>query len=339
MDETEQIGRDAGSAWNRCRYVPGSSAGHYESYFQRANHPTRPLAFWIRYTIFSPRRRPAEAVGELWAIWFDGERNRIVAAKEDVPLARCAFGRDGVLARIGAAILGDDRLAGSVRSGDHVLGWDLAYGGGDDPLLLLPQALYDRARPKAKALVGRPNARYRGMLTVDAEAHAIEGWVGSQNHNWGARHTDRYAWGQVAGFDDEPATFLEVATAQLRIGPFRLPAMTLLVLRLGDEHHVLNSLRQARHARGRVDGLHWRFASASAAVAIEGTISAPASRFVALRYRNPPGGVKVCLNSKLAACELTVRRPGRPPLALRSAQRAAFEILDDATRAGVSIVV
>src|SRR5216684_6562518 len=72
--------------------------GHYESYFQRANHPTRPLAFWIRYTIFSPRRRPNEAVGELWAIWFDGERDRIVAAKEDVPLAHCAFGSDGLLA-------------------------------------------------------------------------------------------------------------------------------------------------------------------------------------------------------------------------------------------------
>jgi hypothetical protein len=32
--------------------------GHYESFFQRANHPTRPLAFWIRYTIFSPTGHP-----------------------------------------------------------------------------------------------------------------------------------------------------------------------------------------------------------------------------------------------------------------------------------------
>jgi hypothetical protein len=330
---------DERRAWNRCRYVPDSTAGHYESYFQRANHPTRPLAFWIRYTIFSPRGRPRDAVGELWAIWFDGERERVVAAKEEVPLADCAFGIEGLLARIGVATLGDDRLAGSARTGNHVLGWDLAYDGGDDPLLLLPPALYDRALPKAKALVGRPNARYRGTLTVDGEAHAVDEWVGSQNHNWGVRHTDRYAWGQVAGFDDEPASFLEVATARLRLGPFWLPAMTLVVLRLGDERHALNSLRQARRARGRVDGLEWRFASQAPGITIEGTISAPASRFVALRYANPPGGVKICMNSKLATCELTVRRDGRPPLTLRTAHRAAFEILDDTTRAGVPIVL
>jgi hypothetical protein len=40
---------------NWTRYQPGQATGHYESFFQRANHPTRPMAFWIRYTIFSPQ--------------------------------------------------------------------------------------------------------------------------------------------------------------------------------------------------------------------------------------------------------------------------------------------
>jgi len=57
---------------NWARYQPGQAAGHYESFFQRANHPTRPMAFWIRYTIFSPQNHPENAVGELWAIYFDG---------------------------------------------------------------------------------------------------------------------------------------------------------------------------------------------------------------------------------------------------------------------------
>ena len=58
--------------FNHARFAPGTSAaagGFYESYFQRANHPTRPLAFWIRYTLFAPRGRPADAIGEVWAIW------------------------------------------------------------------------------------------------------------------------------------------------------------------------------------------------------------------------------------------------------------------------------
>ena len=51
--------------WNALRY-DGSRKGHYESYFQRANHPTEPRAFWIRYTVFVPRQRHELAVGELY---------------------------------------------------------------------------------------------------------------------------------------------------------------------------------------------------------------------------------------------------------------------------------
>ena len=56
-------------------------------------------------------------------------------------------------------------------------------------------------------------ARFRELghrtIDVDGVSHAVDGWVGSQNHNWGRKHTDRYAWGQVAGFDDAPGSFLE----------------------------------------------------------------------------------------------------------------------------------
>ena len=325
--------------WNRPRFVSGVPAGHYESWFLRANHPSRPLAFWIRYTIFSPRGRPADALGELWAIWFDGEHERIHAAKEERPLDGCVFGTGGWLARIGEAELTDDRLVGRAHTDAHTLGWDLRYGAGDDPLLLLHEARYAHWFPRAKALVGRPGAVFAGSVIVDGTPMAIDGWVGSQNHNWGSRHTDRYAWGQVAGFDEAPSAFLECATARLRIGPVWTPSFTPVVVRLDGEQFALNALTQAVRARGRVDGLEWRFASADLEVALVGRIWAPATRFVGLRYANPPGGAKICLNSKLAACELTVRRRGRDPLVLRTAHRAAFEILDDETRAGVPVVV
>jgi len=58
---------------NAARFVPGQRDGHYESFYQRANHPTRPLAFWIRYTMVRPARRPEAAIGELWAMFFNGE--------------------------------------------------------------------------------------------------------------------------------------------------------------------------------------------------------------------------------------------------------------------------
>jgi hypothetical protein len=325
---------------NRCRY-DGSDRGHYESWFQRANHPSRPLAFWIRYTIFSPAGRPGDAVGELWAIAFDGERSRIVAVKQKVPLAQCELSRERLAARIAGAVLDHAGLEGEAHHAGHEIRWALRYEGDAPPLLLLPPKLYDASLPKAKALVGTPLCRYHGRLEVDGEPLPIDGWVGSQNHNWGTRHTDHYAWGQVAGFDDAPESFLEIATARLRLGPVWTPFMTPLVLRHRGEEIALSSLGQAVRADASFRYFEWKFRSETARVAVEGVISAHPDDFVGLRYGNPPGGEKHCLNTKIAACRLTLRRKtlGRVVAVetLHTERRAAFEILTDDRSHGVPI--
>jgi hypothetical protein len=324
--------------WNASRFSREDPRGFYESYFQRANHPSRPLAFWIRYTAFCPRGRPDQACGELWAIYFDGETNRIRAAKEVVPILDCDFSRTHLKVRIGSATLSDRSLQGSAASPAHVLQWSLSYAGHEPPVLLLPESLYERSLPKAKALVGTPNAVYTGTLTVDGETLPIDGWQGSQNHNWGSQHTDRYAWGQVAGFDNAPDAFLECSTAQFKLGPVWSPRLTLVVLR--DEGHevALNGLLQAVRASGSFDFFTWTIDTRNPEVHITGRIEAPASAFVGLRYRNPPGGEKTCLNTKLASAQITVQRPGSPLRSLITEHRAAFEILTDRVDHGVPIV-
>src|SRR5215467_2631372 len=106
---------------NDSRYRPGQDAGHYESFFLRANHPLRPLAFWIRYTIFSPRRHPEQAQGELWAIAFDGETGRHVAVKRELPFADCAFGSSQLSVRVGEAHLEPGKLVGDAESRGHTI--------------------------------------------------------------------------------------------------------------------------------------------------------------------------------------------------------------------------
>jgi hypothetical protein len=83
--------------FNCARYRIGQSAGHYESYFQRANHPTQPQAFWVRYTIFSPAGRPHDAIGELWAVVFNGTTGRHVVAKTEVPSTNVRLASTGLL--------------------------------------------------------------------------------------------------------------------------------------------------------------------------------------------------------------------------------------------------
>jgi hypothetical protein len=328
----------ARAAWNRRRFDPARKAGHYESYFQRANHPTRPLGFWIRYTIISPEGRPEDAIGELWAIWFDGERERITTVKSAVPFDRCRFDRTCLDVQIGEATLNAARLCGSAESRGHAIAWELEYEGDAPPLLLLPERLYEGGFPKAKALVGTPGAVFRGAVSVDGEARAIDGWVGSQNHNWGSRHTDRYAWGQVAGFDGVPESFLECGAAQIKIGPLWSPRFTLVVLRVFGEEYALNSLRRAVLAEGRFSYFEWTLRTRERGVEIEAQFTAPRASFVGLTYANPPGGSKTCLNSKLACASVVLRRAGRPDLRLHSAHRAAFEILTDDAEHGVPVV-
>ncbi len=314
------------NAWNAARWPVGE--GHYEGWFIRANHPTRPLAFWIRYTIFAPALDPERAEGELWAVWFDGERASNLAVRSAYPVAGCRFSRERLDAQIARASLTDDGASGAVEHDGRRIGWTLSFREGGPPLLLMPRSSYSRRFPKAKALVARPACRFDGSLTVDGDVVAIDGWLGSQNHNWGPAHTDRYAWGQVAGFDDREDAFLECSSARLRIGPMPTPWLTAAVLRMGGEEIAFNSIVRSPLARVRLDATGWTFNAATGSARLRVAFTESPDRFVRLEYRNPPGGAKTCLNSKIASCEVSLQRHGRPTVSLRTKSRAAFELLD-----------
>jgi hypothetical protein len=324
--------------FNCARYRTGQAPGHYESYFQRANHPAQPLAFWVRYTIFSPTGRPQDAIGELWAVVFNASTGRHVVAKTEVPFDRCTFSNDRFAVRIADSELAPGVLVGRAGSSTNSVMWNLGYEGDAPPVFDLPLDRYEASFPKAKALVGVPMAHFTGTMTLNNETLAIDNWIGSQNHNWGVQHTDRYAWGQVCGFDNAPDSFLETTSARFKIGPIWSKLITPLVLRHGGKGYALNSLWQGLRACASYDYFLWRFASKNKSAQIEGEIRAPREAFVGLKYYNPPGGIKYCLNSKIAGCTLRVTdfATGRTET-LRAANRAAFEILTDDTNHGIDI--
>jgi len=338
---------------NHARFQPGQRAGHYESFFLRANHPSRPLAFWIRYTLYSPAGRADAGLGELWAVFFDGEAGAHVAVKREVPIARAHFDRHAFAVSVDDARLDAAGLTGAIEAGDagrdggpsrHRIAWEMRYRGDPTPLLLFPRSLYETRLPRAKSLVGVPLATFDGELRVDGRVVDVGGWVGSQNHNWGSQHTDHYAWGQVAGFDTHPGSFLEIATARLRLGPVWTPFMTPVVLRHEGREHVANTPIALLHNQGSFDdssrtpvdvgaSVTWRFRFETEELRASGYLAADLADFVTLTYLNPPGGTKRCLNSKIASASLTLvhkvgpRRGAVDDLFAR--RRAAFEILSD----------
>lgn len=318
--------------YHGCQYQ--SRKGHYESWFLRANHPRRAQAFWIRYTLFVPAdNRPA--LGELWAIWFDGDSQRVIAVKEEHPLADCSFSADGLDVAIGESRLTGRQLQGSACHAGHDIRWQLEHTGESAPLLFLPESYYSRALPKAKSVISRPQICFQGFLEVDGERMAVDGWSGSESHNWGSQHTDQYAWGQVVAFDNAPDAFLECITARVRVGPVPSPWLSIACLRLDGRDYCFNRPAQALRARGRYRFFDWQLSLRNADARLSVTVSAPASHFTALTYYNPPGGSKTCLNSKIARCQVMLERRGQPPLVLHSAHGAAFEILTDRHDHGV----
>ena len=119
--------------------------------------------------------------------------------------------------------------------------------------------------------------------------------------------------------------------------------MTVLVLRHRGEEIALNHLTQAIRAKASIKYFNWNFRSETNKISLEGEISASQEAFVGLRYNNPPGGSKYCLNTKIAACRLQIvdKRPGqvKAPQMLSTKSRAAFEILTDDQDHGVDIRV
>ncbi len=328
---------------NHSQYRQGQQAGLYESYFLRANHPEKPLAFWIRYTIFNPHENPDKALGELWATFFNGETGDHICVKEELPISSCRFETNAFKVAIDKARLDTEGLQGKASTENkHSIMWDLKYTGEALPLFLLPTGLYAGKFPKAKSVVSLPWAEFIGKMVINDEEIPIKDWIGSQNHNWGVKHTDHYAWGQVAGFDNSPASFLEMATARLKFGPIWTPFMTVIVLRHLGREYALNSITQSLKAAGRFNYFDWAFISEDKDIRLAGNITAPREAFIGLQYYNPPGGIKHCLNTKIASCELKITlKKGRSTTEeiLTTKSRAAFEILTDDYNHGVKMHV
>ncbi len=327
------------TSYNFAKYTKGQKKGHYESYFLRANHPSRPQAFWIRYTIFSPRNKPENAIGELWCVFFDGESGHHTAAKKEFPISLCSFSNTSFDVHIGGSTLKPGQLKGEIKHENAEISWDLEYRGKEKPLFDFPDAYYEKGFPKAKVLVGLPLAVFNGIITVNKKKVPVQSWIGSENHNWGSKHTDHYAWGQVAGFDNAPASFLELATARIKIGPLWTPFLTPVVFRHEGKEYRLNKLTTALR-RASFSYFNWNFNAENEDISLQGTIRADKKDFVCLPYYNPPGGIKFCLNSKIASCRLVVKLHGVSRThVLETTHRAAFEILTDKNDHGLESAI
>lgn len=311
--------------------------GHVESYFLRANHPTRRQAIWLKTTVFAPR--PGSAIAECWCIVFDAEHQRYWSEKRTVPFDHARFQGDPLtitLADTTFCLAPDGHTRGELPGDGGPARWDLHWqphpGPIADRLSLLPlDSMVDGSFPRSTPLTPLPSIAVSGTLEVFGETLHLDRWHGMQGHNWGDEHAWEYAWGHCPFVDDsgEPFCWVEGFTARTRIARRPTPLISALVVRRHDREYRFDRLLDLwrQDATIDLDRTTWSLTIGGPAGRAALTMVADPDEMVCLGYHNPDGRLSYCLNSKLARTTLKVNPVNEAAFECVSPHGGALEFL------------
>jgi hypothetical protein len=305
-------------------------AGHYESFYLRAAHPSRPLGIWIRYTVH--KRAGEEPKGSLWFTLFDGEAASPSAVKITQPGPLMP---DGEFIEIAGATFGPEAVAG--RAGDA--SWDLRYTAAAEPLLHLPRDwMYTARIPRTKTLSPAPTALWSGTVTVGDRRVELDTWPGMVGHNWGAEHAERWVWMHGIGFDGKQEdTWIDVAIGRIKVGPITTPWMGNGGISIDGVRHRLGGIEKTRAIRVNERPSRCDFVIPGEGVTVRGRVESDPKNFVGWVYADPAGPEHNTVNCSIAGMELSVSRDGRPDVVLTTPAGASYELGMRETDHGIPI--
>lgn len=285
--------------WDR-RTVP-----FMEVWYATVTHRALRSGLWLRYTVSAPRA--AEPSCALWASYFDPAGKRTFCGRDTYSIDRLGHvpGRDdGALVRIGDAWLSETHLEGRVASDGRAVEWSLDLEPADRCYQHLPPLLRRRAAQRFSSLCS-PNLSvpFSGTVAVDGETFTYDREPGCQTHRWGRRHSHSWAWAHCSEWDDGADAVFEAVAA--KAAPW-LPALSFPYLRYGGEDLVFTATR----SRGRYELPVWTFSASNERWRVSGAARLAFDRSVQVRYDDPDGGTRHCVNSEIAdlAIEVYERR-------------------------------
>jgi hypothetical protein len=299
------------------------AAAHYESFYLKACAPGGGLGVWLRYTVLKPPG--AAAAGSLWCTLFEATSGGPVAIRQTFqgPLAK----PEGGYVQIGGSRFTPGEAVGDAEAGGRSASWRVGLDHGAAPLAHLPRGwLYRAPLPRTKLCSPQPAVRATGQVTAGGRTVELDGWPGMVGHNWGTQHAERWVWlhGTFATRDAEH--WLDVAVARVRLGRVLTPWLASGALCLDGARHPLGGPGRWR-ATSIAESLEGcRFELPGRRVRVRGRVQATRSDLVGWVYEDPAGGSHEVANSSIATMELTVERPGAPPLALTCTGGAAYEL-------------
>ena len=328
-------GRTPEAPPNQCRHQ--GQPGHVESYFLRLNHPTRPLALWLKATILAPL--DGEAVAESWLAWFDGEQGSTFAHRETMPRGQATFeprpgGIDVHTNSLDLSLGPEGSARGELRAptgtASFALDWTRLPGPPGEPLSLTQSRLLREGPiPRFKLLTPFPWLNVSGTLTLRGQRLEIDRWQGMQGHNWGPEHHSEYAWGQCLFPEtkSEPPTMVEGYTLRLKLAGRKTPRISGLVVQRGDQCLRFGRVLDLWRQEATVTRDRWTVRVRGPDGEARLRMDAAGRPMVCLGYPNPDGHLSYCFNSKLADVLLEVRPARGPAFTCRSPHGGALEFL------------
>ena len=290
--------------WDQAR------AGHYEVWYLTLSDPATGAAFWIRYTLESPRAGHGAPHARLWFSSFvsDGGGGE-VARFADVSISRLEARSDPFSLRIGEAELSHGAARGALPG--HA-SWDLTWTPPERSHRHLPPLVYRVPIVSTTVLSPAPAVRFSGTITCGGRTFALDGAPGCQTHLWGRKHAEAWVWARASAWDGGEDAFFEGLTARVKRGRLLLPPLTVMSLRLSGRTHHIRTLAQAARTKTAWSLGRWTFSGEGPTLALSGEVTHPPEGLLLAEYTDPDGEESFCHNSELATVRLRTWQRDRP---------------------------
>lgn len=304
----------------------GKKRGFYEVYYLKVNLLRAGKAFWIRYTIHSPRQASQPISASVWALVFDADGGNHLAFKQDFPWEACQVRRDRPRLSIKDNFIAHTGCYGRIEQEGHQMEWTLEWNPNVKSHRYFPSSLfYVLPVPKTKVVCPNMDIYLHGRVVLDGEAIEFDGEPGQQNHIWGSEHAKTWAWTHCNSFVRHPLATMEAIQAQPRSGP----GACLFYFEQEGRRFELTRWMDLLRNRMTYTPEGASFAGQIGDRRFEGTVKVAKEDVIGVTYHDPSGEKLYCYHTELADAEVVVcHKKGKrfEPLERWEARRScAFE--------------
>lgn len=308
--------------WAPAVLDPAYRLGLVESYYLKLNEPEGKWAAWIKYT-FLVRKGGGTPLAECWFIFFDREAvtgRKVSAWKQIAGDDDWHVDKEKPVISLGDNVLSRERSTGNL--GDGAAKWDFGFSTPSPSMIVSPSFSKSPLLPTTKLTSPVPEGLATGELTVGEKRFEFSDFPLNVGHNWGHFHSTAYVWGQARSRGAGGNFFFEGAS--LSLGSRNL---TLGKVLLDGEEISFAGPRCWLKAKADVSIGSWQFEMKNRNWLLNGAFTFEPECVAGLKYVQPNGRVKSCLNSMIsnARLDLSRRRKGGSSIAFVIDGTAALE--------------